>query len=191
MLWKTVITSLSTESQLRMSRNPSASEQLSPTTTTTEIKRRIGIAINATIALTGIWKDRSISLQTKKRLLSSLVFSITCYRSECCVMKTSDIKKTDSFELWCYRKLLRISWVKKVTNEEVLRRIDCDKRLMDVISERKLKFVCRVLRSKNLSKLLHTGMVIGSRGKGRPKTRYSDSVMSLCGISMAEAARLA
>ncbi len=68
--------------------------------------------------------------------------------------------------LYCYRRLLRISWVKKVTNEEVLRRIDCEKTLLDTINERKLKFVGHVLCGKNLTKLLLTGMVIGPRGRG-------------------------
>ena len=67
-----------------------------------EIKKRIGIAKNAMVALTNIWKDGSISLKTKKRLLNSMVFSIACYGSECWILKTSDIKKIESFELWCY-----------------------------------------------------------------------------------------
>jgi len=54
------------------------------------------------VALTNIWRDGSISLKTKKRLLNSMVFSIASYRSECWVLKTSDIKKIESFELWCY-----------------------------------------------------------------------------------------
>ena len=156
-----------------------------------EIKRRIGIAKNATVALTNIWKNRSISLKTKKRLLNSLVFSIACYGSECWVLKNSDIKKIKSFELWCYRRLLRISWVEKISNEEVIRRSGCQRRLMDIINERKLTFIGHVLRSDHLTKLLLTGMVYGPRGKGRPKTRYSDCLRTTCGISMADAVRMA
>ena len=156
-----------------------------------EIKRRIGIAKNTMVALTNIWRDRSISLKTKKRLLNSMVFSIACYGSECWVLKTSDNKKIESFELWCYQRLLRISWVKKITNEEVIRRSGCQRRLIDIINERKLTFIGHVLRSEHLSKLLLTGMVYGPRGRGRPKTRYSDSMRAICGISITEAARMA
>ena len=109
-----------------------------------------------------------------------MVFSIACYGSECWALKTSDIKKIESFELWCYRRLLRISWIKKITNEEVIRRIGCQRRLIDIINERKLTFIGHVLRSEHLSKLLLTGMVYGPRGRGRPKTRYSDSVKAIC-----------
>ena len=76
---------------------------------TKEIRRRLCIAKNAVISLTQIWKDKGISIGTKKRLLKSLVFSIAIYGSECWVLKRSDEKKIEAFELWCYRQLLRIS----------------------------------------------------------------------------------
>jgi len=73
-----------------------------------EIKRRIAITKNAMIALEYFWKDRAISITTKKRLLKSLVFNTATYGSECWVLKTTDKKKINSFGLWCYRRLLRI-----------------------------------------------------------------------------------
>ena len=73
----------------------------------------------ATLALSNIWKTRSISLNTKKRLLNSLVLPIATYGSECWVLKTSDKKRLESFELWCYRRMLRISWTERKTNDEV------------------------------------------------------------------------
>ena len=89
-----------------------------------ETRRRIGIAKSATTALSNIWKDRSITLATKKRLLNSLVFPIATYGSVCCcLMKASDRKRLESFELWCYRRILRISWTEKKTNEFVLGKI--------------------------------------------------------------------
>ena len=105
--------------------------------------------------------------------------------------ETSDIKKIESIDLWCYRRLLRISWVKKIKNEEVIRRSGCQRRLIDIINERKLKFIGHVLRSEHLSKLLLTGMVYGPRRRGRPKTRYSDSMRAISGMSITEAARMA
>ena len=74
-----------------------------------EIKRRITIAKNTTIALNNIWKDRSITLRTKLRLLNSLVFPIASYGSECWVLKKMDKKKVNSFEMCCYRRVLRIN----------------------------------------------------------------------------------
>ena len=90
-----------------------------------EIKRRLAIAKNVTVALTKIWKDKNICLRTKKRLLTSLVFPIATYGAECWWLKQSERNRIDSFELWCYRRLLRISWTEKKTSEEVLQQINC------------------------------------------------------------------
>ena len=83
---------------------------------TPEIKRRIAIAKQATISLTNIWKDWLIALRTKRRLLSSLMCSIAGYGAECWTMKESDEKRLESFELWCYRRLLRVSLSSRTTN---------------------------------------------------------------------------
>uniref|UniRef100_H2YWZ6 Reverse transcriptase domain-containing protein n=1 Tax=Ciona savignyi TaxID=51511 RepID=H2YWZ6_CIOSA len=157
-----------------------------------EIKRRIAIAKNATVALTKIWKDRNIRLTTKKRLLASLVFSIATYGAECWSLKQSDKKRIVSFELWCFRRLLRVSWTEKKTNEEILQRINCDRRLTDMINERKLEFIGHILRrDHHLDNVLLTGMVYGPRGRGRPKTRYWDDIRQLTGLGVKEAIRLA
>ena len=84
------------------------------------IRRRLCIAKDAMISLTQIWKDKGTSIGTKKRLLKSLVFSIASYRSECWVLKKSDVKKIEAFELWCYRRLMRISWTDRKSNKWVL-----------------------------------------------------------------------
>ena len=73
-----------------------------------EIKRRVTIAKNAMISLVKIWKDRAISITTKKRLVTSLVFSIATYGSECWILKTTDRKKISSLELWCYLLYLNL-----------------------------------------------------------------------------------
>ena len=146
-----------------------------------EIKRRIAIAKNAMISLVKVWKDRAISITTKKRLLKSLVFSIATYGSECWVLKTTDKKKINSFELWCYRRLLRIKWTDKKTNEYFLSKIGTIERLLTIIVKRRMAFVGHVLRKGDICKDLLIGAVYGKRGKGRPKTRYSDNIREFGG----------
>ena len=90
------------------------------------------------ISLVNVLKDRAISVTTKKRLLKSLVFSIAIYGSECWVLKTTDKKKIISFELWCYRRLLRIKWTDRKTNEYVLSKIGTSERLLTTIVKRKM-----------------------------------------------------
>ena len=128
-------------------------------------------------------------MRTKLRLLNSLVFPVASYGSECWVLKKKDQKRIGSFELWCYRRVLRISWTEKKTNDEVLRRINCNDRLLDILNKRKLKFVGHVMRSESLGKNLLTGMVLGNRGRGRPKTRYSDNIRDICGLTMVQVER--
>ena len=157
----------------------------------TEVKRRIGIAKNATIALNNIWKNRGITLTTKIRLLKTMVFSIISYCSECWVLKATDRQKLYSFEMWCYRRFIRISWKEK-TNEQVIRRVNCRKRLITVLDERKLSFVGHQLRnSDTLEKTLLIGSVYGKRSRGRPRTRFCDNIKEACGDSLVEIERKA
>ena len=68
---------------------------------------------------------------SQKRLLSSLVFSIAPYGWECWALKESEKKRIKCFELWCYRRVLPISWNTKTSNEDVLRKMQPDLRLLD------------------------------------------------------------
>ena len=73
----------------------------------------------------------------------------------------------------------------------MLRRINCKDRLLDILNRRKLKFIGHVMRSESLEKNLLTGMVIGNRGRGRPKTRLSDNIKDICGLTMVQVERKA
>ena len=157
-----------------------------------EIRRRIAIAKNAMISLEKVWKDRANSISTKKRLLKSLVFNIATYGSEFWVLKTTDKMKINSLELWCYRRLLRIKWIDKKTNEYVLSTSGTSKRLLTTIVKRKMAFVGHVFRKGDNCTDLLIGAVYGRRGKGRPKTRYSDNMREFSGnLRFADLYRLA
>ncbi|XP_063613942.1 uncharacterized protein LOC134787155 [Penaeus indicus] len=125
---------------------------------TLEIKRRIAIAKSATVSLTKTWKDKGISLFTKKRLLSTLVFSIAMYGAECWTLKETDRKLIESFELWCFRRVLRISWTSKTTNEDVLTKFQPETRLLNSNLQRKLSII---RDEENLDRTLLLGTVYG------------------------------
>ena len=133
------------------------------------------------ISLEKVWKDRAISITTKKRLLKSLVFNIAIYGSECWVLKTTDQKNINSFELWCYQHLLRIKWTDKKTNEYVLSKIGTSERLLTTIIKQKMAFVGHVFRKGDICTDLLIGAVYGKRGKDRPKPRYSDNIREFGG----------
>ena len=124
---------------------------------TNEVRRRIAMAKKAMVTLTNIWKDRFIYQRTKKRILQALVFPIATYGAECWVLKQVDELKIVAFELWCYRRLLRVSWVDRRTNEWVLEGIGRCPRLLDSINDRKLRFLGHVARTKGQTKELLFG----------------------------------
>ena len=142
-------------------------------------------ARSAVISLSNIWKDRSITLQTKIRILHSLVFPVATYRCECWILKKADENRLRSFEIWCYRRILRISWRERKTNEWVLQKIrqaTRDATLMNKINKRKVSFLDHVARSKGLGNDILSGMVSGKRRRGRPRRKLEDDVHEILGI---------
>ena len=113
------------------------------------------------------------------------------YGSECWVLKKSDGKRLESFELWCYHRILRISWTKKETNESTLKKVNCENRQLDGIYSRQLSLIGRILRHECIDRTLLLGMVPGRRGRGRPKTLFSDHLKETCGLTTVEMHRSA
>ena len=103
-----------------------------------EIKRRIGIAKTTFSKMTKVMTSRKIHLKTRKRILQCYVWSTLLYGVETWTISRKMWKRLSSFELWTYRRMLRISWMEKITNEEVLKKIDIKNRLMTTIQTKKL-----------------------------------------------------
>ena len=114
------------------------------------IKRRIAIARKAVASMAKIWKNNSMSLKTKLRIIKCLVFPIATYGAEFWVMKDSDRKRIKAFELWNYRRLFRIKWVEMRTNEWVVGRLGQKPCLLQDIDRRNVSFFGHVIRNKVL-----------------------------------------
>ena len=121
-----------------------------------------------------LWKNKRISVETKKRLMSTLVWPVVTYGCESWTMKKEVLKKIQSFEMAGYRKILRVSWVQKRTNDSVLAEIGNDLELLPNVKARKLKYYGHIMHSEgdNLEKDVVVGAVPGSRSKGRPRRRW-------------------
>ena len=89
-----------------------------------EIRRRIAMGKCAVGKLMKIWKDRGVTKGTKVKLVKALVFPIVTYGSETWVIKKEERRRLDAFELWCWRRLLRISWKAKKINRWILEKIE-------------------------------------------------------------------
>ena len=138
-----------------------------------------------------IWKSRGLSLSLKVRLLQATSFSIATYGSESWAMTKNDRKRVDAFEMWCYRRLLQVSWKDKKTNVWVLEKIGTDLTIRRGIMERKLNYFGHIVRrSEGVEKQILQGAVEGKRGRGRPPISWTDDIKKVSGQGMKGATQM-
>ena len=141
----------------------------------TEIKQRIEKARIAFVKFAKIFKSRDLPLTTKIRLLRCYVFSILLYGVEAWTLTNATMKKLEAFEMWCYRRILRTSWMDRVTNAEVLRRLNKECEIILHVKQRKLEYLGHITRNENrysLLLLILQGKVYGKRGPGRRRNSW-------------------
>ncbi|KAL4120153.1 hypothetical protein QTP88_012884 [Uroleucon formosanum] len=119
-----------------------------------EIKCRIGKARSVFNLMNASFKSHNLSIQLKIRLLRCYMFSTLLYGAETWTLTKATSNKLEVFELWLYRRILRISWTEKITNVEVLRRMGKKKELMITVKCRKLQYLGHIMRNKNRYELL-------------------------------------
>ena len=152
----------------------------------------------ATAALTKLkpfWRDNNISLGSKMKLMHSLVISIFLYACDSWTLTAELDKRTQSFEMRCYRRLLNILYKDHVSNEEVCRKIQAaigeyDK-LLALVKKRKLRWFVHVLRSSGLAKTILQGTVKVKRRRGRQKKRWEDNINELTEMDFGSSSRAA
>ena len=156
-----------------------------------EIRRRIILGRTAMMNLVKIWKCRDVTLTTKKRIVKSLVFPVTLYGCEAWTIKKEDRRRIDAFELWCWRRMLRIPWTAKVTNKEVIEQVGQTTPLGSIILRQKLNYLGHVMRHDGMEKKMMVGMVEGSRRRGRQRMRWFDGAKEAMGMGVCEMQRSA
>ena len=155
-----------------------------------EITRRISMGKCAVKKLMKIWRDRGISRQTKINLMNVLVFPIVSYGSESWIIRKAERKKLDSFDLWCWRRLLRILWMQKKTNRWIVQIIQPNNTLESRILQGRLRYFGHVCRSIGLMERdILLGQVEGRRRRGRPRTRWLDGVLGILDERLSTAVR--
>ena len=88
-----------------------------------EIKRRLLLGRKVMTSLESIFKSRDITLPTKVRLVKAMVFPVVLYRCESWTVKKAECRRIDAFELWCWRRLLRVPWTARRSNQSILKEI--------------------------------------------------------------------
>ncbi|VEN39856.1 unnamed protein product [Callosobruchus maculatus] len=155
-----------------------------------EIRRRIQQARVAITKLTKIWRDHNITKSTKMSLVQSLVFSIFFYNSETWTVKKADRARIDAFEMWTWRRMLRIPYTAHRTNVSTLDELGNPKRISSIVSTRMLTFFGYIRRSDNMEQLVVQGHAPSGRRRGSSPTSSVDTTKQLLDMSIKSATEL-
>ena len=142
-----------------------------------EFKRRIGIAKNSFWDLKELMKS-NINMSTKKRLLKTYIMSLLTYGSEAWTIGKEAARRINAFETWCYRRILKVRWIDKITNKEIFDRIKEEPNLLEQIARRKSSFFGHIVRSSNRNLFVNIieGFINGKRAQGRPRRMWIDDI---------------
>ena len=135
-----------------------------------ESKAKIGRAKKATMELDTIWKDRGIRKELKMKLVKALIWPVITYGAEGWTLKKDDERRLEAAEMWCYRRMLRISWTEKRANKSLLDELQTRHELFAHIIKRKMAFFGHACRNNkcNLVKTCILGMMSVKRRRGAP-----------------------
>ena len=132
-----------------------------------EIKRRLFLGRKAMANLDSILKSRDITLPIKGRLVKVMVFPIVMYGCESWTIKKAECRRTDAFELWCWRRLLRVPWTARKSNQSILKEFNPDYSLEGLMLKLKLQYFGHLMqRTDSLEKTLVLGKIEGRRRRG-------------------------
>ena len=139
------------------------------------------------IDLDSIFKSRDITLPTKVCLVKAMVFPVIMYRCESWTVKKAERRRIDAFELWCWRRLLRVPWTAKRSNQSLLKEISPGCSLEGLMLKLKLQYFGHLMqRTDSLEKIQMLGQIEGKRRKGRQRIRWLDSITDSMDVSLSK-----
>ena len=137
--------------------------------------------------LDSILKSRDITLLTKVRLVKALVFPVVTYGCESWTIKKAERQRIDAFELWCWRRLLRVPWIGRRSNQSILKEISPGYSLEGLMLKLKLQYFGHLIRrADSLEKTLMLGGIGGRRRRGRQRMRWLDGITDSMDMSLGE-----
>ena len=152
-----------------------------------EIKRRLLLGRKVMIYLDSVFKSRDITMPTKVRLVKAMVFPVVMYGCESWIIKTAVQGRIDAFELWCWRRLLRVPWTARRLNQSILKEISPGISLEGMMLNLKLQYFGHLMRrADSLEKALMLGGIGGRRRRGRPRMRWLDGITDSMDVSLSE-----
>ena len=128
--------------------------------------------------LDSILKSRDITLSTKVCLVKAIVFPVVMYGYECWTVKKAEHHRIDAFELWCWRRLLRVPWTARRSNQSTLKEISPEYSLEGLILNLKLQYFGHLMgRADSFEKTLMLGKIEGRRRRGQQRMRWLDGII--------------
>ena len=137
--------------------------------------------------LDSILKSRDITLPTKVRLVKAMVFPVVMYGYERWTVKKAECRRIDAFELWCWRRLLRVPWTARRSNQSILKEISPGISLEGMMLKLKRQCFGHLMRRvDSLEKTLMLGEIGGRRRRGRRRMRWLDGITDSMDVNLSE-----
>ena len=152
-----------------------------------EIKRCLLLGRKVTTNLDSILESRDITLATKVRLVKAMVFPVVMYGCESWTVKKAEHRRIDAFELWCWRRLLRVPWTARRSNQSILKEISPGCSLEGMMLKLKLQYSGHLMRRvDSLEKTRMLGGIGGRRRRGQQRMRWLDGITNSRDMSLSE-----
>ena len=151
-----------------------------------EIKRCLLLRRKAMTNLDSILKCRDITLPRRVHTVKAMIFPVVMYGCESWTIKKAESQRIDAFELWCWRRLLRVPWTARRSNQSILKEISPEYSLEGLMLKLKLQYFGHLMRrADSLHKTLMLGKIEGRR-RGQQKMRWLDSITNLMDMSLSK-----
>ena len=152
-----------------------------------EIKRHLLLGRKVMTNLDSILKSRDVTLPTKFHLVKATVFPVVMYGCESWTIKKTEHQRIDAFELWCWRRLLRVPWTARRSNQSILKEISPEYSLEGLMLKLKLQYFGHLMRrTDSLEKTLMLGKIEGGRRRGRQRMRWLDGIIDSMDMSLSK-----
>ena len=137
--------------------------------------------------LDGILKSRDITLPTKVHLVKAMVFPVVMYGCESWTIKKTEPRRIDAFELWCWRRLLRVPWTARRSNQSILKEISPEHSLEGLMLKLKLQYFGHLMRrTDSLEKTLMLGKIEGWRRRKQQRMGWLDGITDSMDMSLSK-----
>ena len=149
-----------------------------------EIKRCLLLGRKVMANLDSIFKSKDITLPTEVRLVKAMVFPVVMYGCESWTVKKAEHRRIDAFQLWCWRRLLRVPWTARRSNQSILKEISPEYSLEELMLKLKLQYFGHLMqRADSFEKTLMLGKIKSRRKRGQQRMRWLDGITDLMDMS--------